>query len=377
MKIEKLIYEDDWHLSTPGEALQAPQLVLFFGGSRELADPSRYDELRRRYPEAHLVGCSTAGEILDDEVLDDSVVATALEFEGVKVAVHSIDIDECADSHAAGVALGRALDREDLRGLLILSDGQKVNGSELVRGIAGSVSAEVPITGGLAGDADRFETTLVSCDAPPRSGLIAGVGFYCERADIGFGSFGGWDSFGPTRTITRAESNVLFELDGRPALALYKEYLGDEAENLPGSALLFPLSIYPEGQPDRQLVRTILSIDEDAQSMTFAGDLPVGHSAQLMMANFDRLVEGASEAARRVEPGEDPSDRLAILISCVGRKIVLGQRTADEVEAVQERLGEGAHQVGFYSYGEISPNGSISSCELHNQTMTITVLSER
>ncbi|MEM1182717.1 MAG: FIST C-terminal domain-containing protein, partial [Acidobacteriota bacterium] len=247
---------------------------------------------------------------------------------------------------------------------------------ELVRGLSSVIREEIPITGGLAGDADRFETTYVACNGAPESHLVAGIGFYGDAVDIGFGSFGGWDAFGPTRRITKAEDNVLYELDGKPALSLYKQYLGDQADHLPGSALLFPLSIYRDGEEDRQLVRTILSIDEDEQSMTFAGDIPVGHSAQLMMANFDRLVDGASEAARRITRSEQERTQLAVLISCVGRKIVLGQRTCDEVENVQEVLGEGTHQIGFYSYGEISPQRTMGHCELHNQTMTITLLSE-
>ena len=69
---------------------------------------------------------------------------------------------------------------------------------------------------------------------------------------------------------------MLYELDGRPALALYKEYLGDRASGLPATALLFPLAVRSDRSATRRTVRTILGIDEEQQSMTFAGDVPEG-----------------------------------------------------------------------------------------------------
>jgi hypothetical protein len=179
------------------------------------------------------------------------------------------------------------------------------------------------------------------------------------------------------RRITRAESNVLFELDGEPALDLYKRYLGEHASSLPASGLLFPLSIRTGSEDMTPVVRTILSVDERARTMTFAGDVPVGYRARLMRANFERLLDGASGAARATQDrlGQG-SPELAILISCVGRKLVLRQRIEEEVEAVRDVLGPTTWLSGFYSYGEISPFTPSARCELHNQTMTITTLSE-
>jgi len=193
---------------------------------------------------------------------------------------------------------------------------------------------------------------------------------------VGFGSLGGWDAFGPERLITRSKENVLYELDGRSALDLYKNYLGDHARNLPSSALLFPLSVRAR-EKDAPVVRTVLAIDETDQSMTFAGDVPVGAYARFMKANFDRLIDGALGAARSSHQalGEGTAE-LAVLISCVGRKLVLKQRIEEEVEAVREVLGPDTVLTGFYSYGELSPFTPDARCELHNQTMTITTLSE-
>jgi hypothetical protein len=199
------------------------------------------------------------------------------------------------------------------------------------------------------------------------------VGLYGDEIKIGHGSVGGWDLFGPSRTVTKSHNNVLYELNGKSALGIYKSYLGNHAKDLPSSGLLFPLSVQTT-QDSPPLVRTILAVDETAQSITFAGDIPEGSIAQMMQANFNRLIQGASDAASCAALGADAE--FALLISCVGRKLVLKQRTEEEVETVQEILGGGVTLTGFYSYGEIAPIVKSGSCELHNQTMTITTLRE-
>jgi hypothetical protein len=250
----------------------------------------------------------------------------------------------------------------------------KVNGSQLVEGLTSGLP-HVTVTGGLAGDGTRFQETLVICGDEARSRVIAAIGFYGPRIHIGCASLGGWDSFGPDRLITKASGNVLYELDGQSALDLYKRYLGDHARNLPASGLLFPLSVR-RSDSDEPIVRTILAVDEAAQSMTFAGDMPVGAHARLMKANFDRLIDGATGAARASRGVNGSAAEVALLISCVGRRLVLKQRTEEEVDAVRDVLGPRVPLAGFYSYGEISPFVASARCQLHNQTMTVTTLSE-
>ncbi len=194
---------------------------------------------------------------------------------------------------------------------------------------------------------------------------------------IGHGCIGGWEPFGPQRIITKSIDNTLFELDGKSALDLYKNYLGEQANELPGSALLFPLSIQ-EKEGANEVVRTILSIDNEQKSMTFAGDVPVGYISRLMKASFDTLINGASGAAQNALGHlNNTKPELAILISCVGRKLVLDHRIEEEVEEVKAILGDESVITGFYSYGEISPFKNSTKCELHNQTMTITTFSEK
>jgi hypothetical protein len=283
---------------------------------------------------------------------------------------------DSTDSHAAAVYLAQTLDDSQLSHVMVFSDGLNVNGTELALGLREHLPESVAVTGGLAGDSDRFQRTLVCSNETPVSSRIAAIGFYGDRLRVGYGSLGGWDTFGPERLITRAKDNVLYELDNESALDLYKMYLGEHAKRLPSSALLFPLALRSE-HGGNSLVRTILSIDDEAKSMTFAGDMPEGTYAQLMKANFDRLIDGAADAARYSLDGLGSFvPDLAVLISCVGRKLVLKQRVEEEVESVRDMLGPQAVLTGFYSYGEISPHGGVKKCELHNQTMTVTTFTE-
>lgn len=352
------------------------QLVIGFGQKQLLSETSVYEQLHERFPAANIAMCSTAGEIFGNEVLDGCLSVIAFEFDKTPVRTAHVNIDSYHSSYEAGAALVTKLDQHDLRFIFILSDGSTVNGSELVRGIESIVQNNVPVTGGLAGDGIHFQSTIVGLNETPSQGNIVAIGFYGDSIQIGHGSMGGWEMFGLEKTITKSVSNELFEIDQVNALELYQEYLGKYADELPGSALLFPLSIKLPGT-DQPIVRTILSINKTKQSMVFAGDVPEGSRVRFMKANFDKLIDAASDAAQNalLQFGIE-NTKAAILISCVGRKMILGKRIDDEVEAVREVLNTDTILSGFYSYGEISPLNIYTKCELHNQTMTVTTFNE-
>jgi len=365
-----------WHSASDSSAAQ---LVIYFAAPAALAATDVFGQLSTLCPNAQVVGCSTGGEIAGAEVADNSVTAVAVRFDAATVKVASVTIAGQAGSREAGAALAALLPAAGLRGVTVLADGIHTNGSALVAGLREVLPEAVLLTGGLAGDGADFKRTLVGAGAPPAENVIAAIGFYGDSLRLGWGSFGGWERFGPERAITRAEANVLYELDGEPALDLYKRYLGDEAANLPGSALLFPLTVRRADEATTAVVRTIVGIDEEARSMIFAGEIPQGYVAQLMRGHFDELVDGASRAGERAaldQAALGGADHLALLVSCIGRKLLMGQRVADEVEAAVAALGAGAVPLGFYSYGEIAPHEVSGRCELHNQTMTITTIGE-
>ena len=359
------------HPSNKTNETNSVQLVLCFGEKQIFANENIYADLRMKFPNAEITMCSTAGEIYHNTVQDNSMIAVAMEFEKTGIKTASVNIEDFNNSYNAAYELGKKLPNEDLTYIMIFSDGSLVNGSELVKGISQYAGDNVLVTGGLAGDGASFASTLVGLNGQPSEGKIVAIGFYGKNIIVTHGSQGGWDMFGLEKDITKSNGNVLFEINDQSALELYKKYLGPDADDLPGSALLFPLSVTIPGSKN-PVVRTILSIDEEKQSMTFAGDVPEGSRVRFMKANFDRLTAAASTAAAQTIAGRKDKPGFSLLLSCVGRKIILGPRIEEEVEAVWETLGDETTLAGFYTYGEISPFNEGGNCQLHNQTMTIT-----
>ena len=352
-----------------------PDLILAFGSGRDCSGEIIVDWWQNNFPDAELMGCSTSGEILGTCVSTNTIVVTGIKFSETPIELGSVTFSPNEDSHDIGKNLALSISHENLSHCIVLSEGLKIKGNRLVKGLEESLPDHVAITGGMAGDGKRFKVTQVCVNENFDANRVAILGLYGDKIKINYGSFGGWDTFGPNRRITKSEDNILYEMDGKSALALYKDYLGEYAKELPSSGLLFPLQVTtPDG---KEFVRAVLGTDDEKESMMFAGDVPEGSIAKLMRANFDRLIDGASDAAKsafktinQTKPG------LAILISCVGRRLVLGQRVEEEIEAVSEIFEDKVPLTGFYSYGEICPLFDEVSCTLHNQTMTITTLSE-
>ncbi len=383
MKLETFQYieKKGWSTKQFPDLDSDQTLVLIFAAPEFIDNPEPINELVKQYPKSKIIGCSSAGEILGSLINDKSLSVAVVRFDKTPIKITSAEITNSDDSYHVGLQLAEKLDQDDLNNIFVLSDGLKVNGSDLVKGL-NKTKKQIIITGGLAGDGSRFKQTWTIYDGKILKDHVCAVGFYGKHVHIGHGSKGGWDIFGPERLITRSKNNVLYEFDNRPALALYKEYLGDKASGLPATGLLYPLAIRENTTDTRQLVRTILSVDEKEQSLTFAGDVPTGYLAQLMRANFDRLITGASEASKLAKTTllntgsatlSEPI--LSIAISCVGRRLLLGERTEEEIESTLESLPSQTKQVGFYSYGELSPYAN-GSCDLHNQTMTLTTICE-
>lgn len=368
--------EKGWETLGNAKLTATPQVVFAFGARALVEDSKMYQQMRNFYPGAYIVLCSTAGEILDTQVRDNSIALTAVHFEKSVVRFSETMVRSSEDSLHVGKRLAEFLPVEGLVHAMVFSDGLHVNGTQLVHGINDNLPAHVSVTGGLVGDGSDFKKTAVGRDGPGEEHKVVLLGFYGPSLTVGYGSVGGWDEYGTEHTITKAQGNVLYEIDGKPALTLYKEQLGEKAKELPSSALLFPLKLQvPDAHTD--VVRTILGVDESMHSMTFAGDMPEGMKVKFMKANFDRLIAGASGAATASMGGVGRiGPELAVLVSCVGRKLVLKDRIGEEVQAVRKTLGERAAITGFYSYGELCPASGDKQCLLHNQTMTVTVFRE-
>jgi hypothetical protein len=369
---------------TPSKGWQIPlpdydspsTLVLVFGDSTLRNHAQPFVELEHKYPLSLVAGCSGAGEIINDRVVSGSLVVAVVRFSDTRLRLAIRDIQNVEDSLRVGSELAQELKEDSLKSVLLLADGLKTNGSQLVKGIYEYLDDHVVISGGLAGDQDKFEVTWVLKDGRPKSHVISAIGFYGDTINAMCSSQGGWKPFGPQRVVTRSKGAILYELDGKPVLPLYKEYLGERSKDLPASALLYPLAIWLDDS-DEFVVRTILDIDEQNESMRFAGDIPEGCNVQLMYGTFDNLIEGAEDAAARLpEIISHNNTALAIAISCIGRKLVMENDVAMELEATMDAMSPGTRQIGFYSYGELAPKED-GICALHNETMTLTVIYEQ
>lgn len=367
--------DQDWEYLQPKSQLNNP-LVLVFAHRFLLENKVFIDEIKKEFPYEHIVFGSTSGEIIKDEVLEDSVVVTAMEFEKSNFIIKTENIiDYNKDAEALGEALYQQMPNENLKHLFVLSEGSFVNGSSLIKGLESRKDLKISLTGGMCGDDARFEKTYASYKENPKEGEVILIGFYGETIDVSFASVGGWVPFGPERIITKSKGNILFEIDDQPALNLYKNYLGDKAKELPQASLLYPLNVKAEGK-EQPVVRTILNIDNDNQSMILAGDVPKGSKVQLMMAGVQGIADGARQAAELAMQKRKQKPGVALLVSCIGRKLVMDQRVEEEIEQVRDVIGEEVPVIGFYSYGEMAPFYGSTSCELHNQTMTLTLISE-
>lgn len=374
MKVNQIsLTEENWQTTLNSLNVEA-NLFLLFVSTKFYPKNDVLKAINIKYPNATILGCSTAGEISDVTVKDKTISLTAIQIEKTKFKTCAVQIKDKHCSNDAGQKIAKALYKKSLKHVIVLSDGLNVNGADLVTGLKTNLP-HVSITGGLAGDGDNFKETFTINNTKIVDKTIIAIGFYGNNIKVGYSSKGGWDSFGIERLVTKSHDNVLYELDGMPALAIYKSFLGKEANNLPSSGLLFPLSLHtsPESEPT---VRTILAVNETDQSLTFAGNIPQGAHVRLMKANMDRLIGSAKDSAISANKSFKKNSELAILISCVGRRLVLKQFVEEEVEIVRKVIGSYSKMTGFYSYGEIAPFGECSPCELHNQTMTITTLSE-
>lgn len=332
--------------------------------------------LHERWPQAAVLGCSTAGEIHGAEISDGSLSIATLSLAHSRVRRAHARVGGSAGSWAAGQSIAQQLSAPDLRCVLLLSCGLDVNNSALVGALREHLSPSAVLAGGFAGDGARFADTWVLHEGLPQRDCVTAVGFYGAHIEMRHGCENGMEVFSAERVVTRSQDNILYELDGRPALQVYKEYLGPFAADLPGSGLLFPFSMRSDATAEKSLIRSVIAVDEGQQSMTTIGNMPTGALVRLMRANADKVIAAAGQAARAAAPpAQAVGGALALVVSCVGRRLVLGDRTEYETEAALQALPPGIHQVGFYSFGEIAPHVN-SVCDLHNQTITVTTLVE-
>jgi hypothetical protein len=351
-------------------------LILMFGSKEFICNKKVFDTIRNKYSESYIIGCTTAGEIYRNQVNDGTLTVTAIYFEKSEIKIFSSEIEDVGKDYEKGLEIAKSIPTEKLAHVFLLAEGENINGSKIVEGLVDGLPEHAKITGGLAGNGNTFKDTFVIANDYAKVNQIAAVAFYGDKIRIGYGSVGGWDTFGIERFVTKSKENIVYELDGRPILDLYNDYLGEYAKDLPASGLLFPLSVRSADNV-YNYVRAVASVDEKSKSLRFFGEVPQGYYARLMHANSNNLINGAMKAAENsIKSINSKNGGIAILISCVARKVVLNQMIDEEIEAVRNIFGNDMTLTGFYSYGEIAPSNKDRITEFHNQTMTITLIGE-
>lgn len=376
MKIESMFFKNTWEYNNETiKDKDTVDLVLLFGTTENLQKNNHYEFFKEKYKNSQIIGSSSSGNVLGAKVHEAEVVATIIKFDQGYIKTSIIDFTEKDDLNEVSQKLVEKLPEQDLKSIFIISDGLNMNGTILAKNV-NKVKPTTLITGGLAGDDARFEKTLLIANSEAKERTLVAIGFYGEKLHVSSGCYAGWDEFGTERIITKSEGNVVYEIDNKPALELYKKYLGDQANELPSSGLRFPLSIKKDNQDENATIRTLLAIDQEKQSLTFAGDVPANYIAKLMKTDIDGLIDGSEIAANKITK-KNENTALGLVVSCIGRKLVMKDLVDEELEIIEETIGKNVHLTGFYSYGELAPfSDEIKTCELHNQTMTLTVIYE-
>lgn len=354
--------------------VKKPNFALIFGSRLDMEeDTSFIQDIKKKYPNTDIITVSSAGTI-SDVTITSMYAATFVELEKTSHLTKVFHYNEFDNFIDLGRSIGNSFDQTNLVYIMLLGTSG-INAEKILEGLNEVLPNNVTVSGGIAGDDERFERTLVGLNENIASDQMVALAFYGTNLIVTHGSKGGWDTFGPQRTVTKSEGNILFEIDNRPALDLYKEYLGEKATELPGSGLLFPFTILDTATSE-PIVRGIQNVNESLNSIVLFGDVKNGDKIQLMRANFDRLIDGAAQSSIESKIGLNAEPDLALLVSCVARKLVLGQSTEDELEEARKYLGASTKICGFYSYSELSPVVGSNACLLHNQTMTITTFTE-
>ena len=373
MKINNLAFKDkEWEILDGQKLLKdSVDIVFVFGHIDILKKYNHTQLLKNMYPDAHIIGCSTAGNILDATVDEYEVVASAVSFEKGYIKVFSTQLSENKITENTS-ALINPIDKEDLKHLFVLAPGL-INGSDVVNSI--KLDKNITVSGALSGDEYKFEDTYLFTDKYTGDDLLIVVGFYGEAIYTSVGCDTGWDEFGATRIVTKSKGNIIYEIDHKPAIELYKKYLGDKINDLPNSALRFPLSIKDNVDDINEVILVMMGMNLDG-SLIYGGDIKEGSTVKLMKTNVSNLLDGASLSAKGIKEHNKKAS-LSIAISCAARRSVLKQYCTEEVAVTKDILPLNTNIIGFYSYGEIAPfSNQLSKPLLHNQTMTITTIYE-
>ena len=363
-----------------------PSLSMMFGNTSWFENESTRRVLSSS--STPVVACSGAGAIEGSEIHDNalSIIQMYVSQPHNYIQTFTETLKDVHASRKIGVSLAKKISAVDLAHVFFVLPGVDINATLFLEGFK-EVLPDVRISGGLAADDGRFEKTYQLCNAECSDRLVVAIGWY-GGFETHCAAQGGWQTFGPTRKVTKAIGSELLTLDNIPALDVYKKFLGPYAQDLPRSGLLFPLKVTNTPTSRHGPMRTILGIDEKRKSLILAGSIDDDSYVAMMHASTDDLITGSTQAGNAILTSKKlPSAQQALVlaVSCVGRKLIMGARVEEELDALRELDPNGqCIFTGFYSNGEINETDEglwvnhFGNCQhlLHNQTMSLTWIAE-
>ncbi len=355
---------------------EQPHIVIMFASAHYDHEKLLAGVWSRLDASAKLVGCSSYAEINSREALSKSVTMMGMCLKGLEVQTYGQLIN--GDSRDFGRGLAREAKEFGASLLMVFPDGMRVNGTQFLLGLQDVLGTQFPIVGGIAADAGDFAKTW---EYHGRDVLTGGAAVLAFKGPIELvtAARSGWMAVGATRKATKVEAgNVLLEIDSRPALDLYKEYLGNRVGEMPGVSVDFPVGVV-DGLPgtlrapgdDILVLRALKGVDEERRAIIFGGDLPQDAFIRMTRATKEDVIDGANRAGDQVLQAM-PNPAIALVFNCMARKVVLGPRYKQELESTFAKLGSKLPKIGFYTFGELSPVQGTTMH--HDETFTIALL---
>lgn len=361
-----------------------PELIIVFASVK-------YDQekvlagIRQISGSAPLIGCSDAGEIITEGSKERGVAVMAIVSDKIDFITASGGAIN-GQPKQAGKKLAQDLKsktKNKLKCLMMLSDVLTGNGADIVRGAQEELGDEILLFGGAAGDDFAFKKTFVYLNDRALESSLAGVGLAGEFA-IGIGVRHGWEPIGLPLKVTKSAGAVVQEINNKPAIKVYEDYFGKQAEEMKKEPLAKMAITYPLGMKikasDEFLVRDPITVDAQG-AITCAAEVPVGAEINLMIGSKEEAIAAAKKAAGIAKEQLQGTAPAAILMfNCIARCKLFGRYANDEIKAIKSVLGEDVPLIGFYTYGEIAPfgiSGKYRKAYFHNETAVVIAIGEK
>ena len=323
------------------------------------------ETLVRLLPNACIIGTTTSGEIIEGKAKMHTTVLAFSLFEHTKIRTYASKIYKSSEETANALISQFCTVEEKPRVAISFVDGLHINGEAFIDTL-GKYHESLIIAGGLSGDNANFQQTVVFTEKEilPSGAVVALL--YNEHLQVATKASFGWESVGKSMMVTRAEGNIIYEIDGECAVDIYGKYLGEDiARNLPQIGVEFPLIVKKHGM---EIPRAPLSKSSDG-SLVFAGSIHTGDKVTFGYGNLQAILQYGQSV---YEDHQVQKSESIFVYSCMARLQLLGENVNDELLPLQSIC----NVTGFFTYGEFYVESVNHKCELLNETMTILALSE-